>query len=318
MSIETLQLRSLPQWLAGKADWLLFSMSYESRSPIIRTSLRKSSVRFMGFHNANHIYNSDALKKAQEEVGGLVAVPLNSDAPLLSLDAMREAISFHIAGTVPTSVVVDITCFTRESLAMLMMTLKHLLPAGCRIHCLYNMASSYGDSPNDREHHGWLTRGIVGFRSILGYRGRVRLIADTHLILLPGFEAERAHGIIDELQPNRLTIGQIELGESIRPEFAPVVGAMNQRLLNFYPDRNITNFAFSSRDPIITKRGVLGCVVESENTVVACLNTKLAMMGVIMAALSNRNIQLVYAQPKQYNLKGLSVPGDEVIAFEVP
>ena len=44
----------------------------------------------------------------------------------------------------------------------------------------------------------------------------------------------------------------------------------------------------------------------------------LAMMGVVMAAPSNRDIQLVCAQPVQYNLKGLSKPSDEALAFEVP
>ena len=201
---------------------------------------------------------------------------------------------------------------------MLIMTLRHLLPSESHIYCLYNKADGYGENSKDKEHHGWLTRGIVGIRSILGFRGRVSLVADTHLILLPGFEIERAHGIIDTLQPNRLTIGQIDSVESIRPEFAPVVGEMNERLVNYYPDQKISHFTFSSRDPVFTRRSVLDCVVEAENTIIACLNTKLAMMGVIMAALSNRDIQLVYAQPVQYNLKGLSKPSDEALAFDVP
>lgn len=317
MSIETIRLDNLPRWLTGNADWFLFSISYEARSPVVRTSIAKAPIRFMGFHNANHSYNADALDRARKEVAGLIEVPLNSDAPLKSLDAMRQAVSSHIVGQAPRNIVVDITCFTRESLAMLIVTLRHLLPSCSRIHCLYNKASDYAKSPRDKEHDGWLTRGIVGIRSILGFRGRVSLIADTHLILLPGFEFERAHGIIDTLQPNRLTIGQIDPEESIRPEFAPVVGAMNERLVNYYSDLTISHFKFSSRNPIFTQKSVLECVLESENTVVACLNTKLAMMGVIMAALSNRDIQLVYAQPVQYNLKSLSEPSNEAVVFEV-
>lgn len=318
MSLETVQISKLQQWLGGKADWCLFSISYEARSPIIRNSLLNAPVRFIGFHNANHSYNAEALADAKKKIAGLVEVSLNSDAPLESLDAMRTAIATHITGNSPAKIAVDITCFTRESLAILIMTLRHILPSGSRIYCLYNKASGYGESPKDKEHHGWLTQGIIGIRSILGYRGRVSLIADTHLILLPGFEIERAHGIIDTLQPNRLTIGEIDPGESIRPEFAPVVGEMNERLMNYYPEQKISHFRFSSRDPTFTADSLLKCVVESENTVVACLNTKLAMMGVIIAALSDQNIQLVYAQPVQYNLKSLSKPSDEVLAFEVP
>lgn len=317
MSIEAIHLSTLAQWCASKADWFLFSISYEARSPMVRRSIAGAPLRFMGFHNANHSYNDEALRCARAEVDGLAEVALSSDAPLSSLDAMRQAVGSQIVGTSPVSVVVDITCFTRESLAMLIMTLRHLLPRESRIHCLYNKATGYGENAKDKAHHGWLTRGIVGIRSILGFRGRVSLIADTHLILLPGFEIERAHGIIDTLQPNRITIGQIDSVESIRPEFAPVVGEMNERLVNYYPDQKISHFTFSSRDPVYTRRSVLEHVAESENTVIACLNTKLAMMGVIMAALSNRSIQLLYAQPVQYNLKGLSEPSDEALAFEV-
>jgi hypothetical protein len=200
---------------------------------------------------------------------------------------------------------------------MLIMALKYMLPVGSRIRCLYDKANDYAKHPHDIEYHGWLTRGIVDIRSILGYGGRISLIADTHLILLPGFETERAHGIIDSLQPDRLTIGHINPEESIRPEFAPVLENFTEQLTNYNPDWKIEHFQFSARDPIQTSYNLLARVNDSENTIVACLNTKLAMMGVIIAALANRNIQLVYSQPAKYNIKCLSAPSDEAIAFDV-
>lgn len=315
MNLRTINVDDCRNWPPCEVDWFLFSISYEARSPVIRRAFKGVAKQYIGFCNTNHDYNSAALAAAKEEVANLKIVSLNSDAPLVSLDLIRDCISSESCSAPPSSIVLDITCFTREALAILIMTLRHLLPA-TRIYCMYNKASSYGDSPKDREHHGWLSRGFVGIRSILGYRGRVSLIAETHLILLPGFESERAHSIIDALQPNRLTIGHSQPEQCIRPEFAPVAGELNEKLVNYYPDRNIAQLRFSSRDPGLTRDSILRSVSNAENTIVACLNTKLAMMGVIMAALLNKDIQLIYAQPIQYNVKGLSNPSDELIAFE--
>jgi hypothetical protein len=317
MSIESFHIDALPNQFWANVNWFLFSISYEARSPVVRKRVPGAHVRCMGFYNANHEYNSDALAKAKSDLPEMLAVALDSDQPLKTLDAIRQAVGTLVAVEGLVGVAVDITCFTREALAMLVMTLKHLLPEGSRIFCVYNPAKSYGGIANREPHQAWLSRGIVDIRSILGFRGRVSLIADTHLILIPGIEIERAHCIIDALQPNRITIGYIESEESIRPELVPVVTAMHERLVNYYPDQRVSKLAFSAKNPVFTMRRILECASEDENCVVACLNTKLAMMGVVMAALRNRDIQIIYAQPVAYNVSELSEPSEEVLVFEI-
>lgn len=318
MNLGRITVGQLSGWATVGIDWILSSVSYEKRSPVVRSNLPKGSYRHMVFFNENHAYNMEALAEAKALLHDIVDVPLQSDTPLASLDSMREAISGHIGEQTPASIVIDITCFTRESLAMLMMTLKHLLHPKCTITCLYTTARSYAYGPKVGEHYGWLTRGIFNVRSILGFRGRVSLMADTHLILLPGFETERAHGIIEAVQPTRLTVGQISLGESVRAEFATHFDEMNERLESYYPDQQIAHVAFSAKDPFLTKTQILECVKSEDNTIIACLNTKLAMMGVILAALHDSTLQLAYAQPVQYNLRYLSETSDELLAFELP
>jgi hypothetical protein len=46
------------------------------------------------------------------------------------------------------------------------------------------------------------------------------------------------------------------------------------------------------------------------NTVICPLNTKPSTIGAALAAIKSDNIQLVYAQPVQYNTKGYSTPSN--------
>jgi hypothetical protein len=41
----------------------------------------------------------------------------------------------------------------------------------------------------------------------LGYSGTVSLSAETHLIIVSGFEYERAQEIVDAVQPTRVSLG---------------------------------------------------------------------------------------------------------------
>ena len=318
MKGEMIHLDDLASWLNGKADWILYSISYEARSPIVRRNANQPNIRNMGFYHENHDYNNDALTSANAEAPDAILVPLNSDAPLISLDRIRTAVGENLSMRSPLNVIVDITCFTRETLAMLIMVLHHMLPQGSKIRCVYNKAEKYADPLKDGDLHNWLSRGIVDIRSVLGYRGRVSLVAKTHLIVIPGFEAERAQAIIEELQPDRLTIGKPSTDESFRPEFALLVEEIIERLKGYYPEKSIAHFTFSSRDPFRTEESLLKCLRAGENTIVACLNTKVTMMGVILAALSNRDIQLVYAQPAHYNLSCLSDPSEDLLVFDLP
>src|SRR5690606_11403252 len=129
----------------------------------------------------------------------------DSDHPLRSFDSIRQAV-IDLANKVEVKrVVIDISCFTRESLAMLIVALKHILPHSVGIRMIYTKVSDY---PRDQTESGsvpWFSRGISEVRSILGYRGTVQPLAKTHLILLPGFETERAQAIVDALEPDSLT-----------------------------------------------------------------------------------------------------------------
>lgn len=317
MSTENIMLSSMSQWIAGKASCFIFSISFESRSTAVYKQVAKCFSQTVGFYNANHAYNDKALEDARGLSGNLKVEPINSDNPILTLDKMVDVIKRELGSDKAVTIALDITCFTKESLAMLIRVLRFVLAPGSKITCLYLKAEHYAYEDTKSGKEGWLSRGIANIRSILGYRGDVSLLAETHLIVLPGFETERAHSIVDTLQPNRLTVGTIDAAESVRPEFAIKTAQMTERLENYYPDQNIQHINFSAKDPFFTRDNILKCCVAAENTVVACLNNKVAAVGVCLAAAANPAIQLVYAQPLEFNRENRSVPSSEVLVFEL-
>lgn len=312
--MESIDAGAVATWLEGQASHLLFSVSYEPRSAIIREKVAASGVKLYGFFNENHSYLDQEVTTVKQRAPLCEFVPLNSDKPLQTFDKMRA----FVRATFPTkvAVAVDITCFTREALAMLLVILHHDLPAGSSILCLYTTAKDYPEGPKGSEFDGWLSHGIADIRSVLAYRGNVSLLAKTHLILFPGFEVERAHSIVDTLQANRITIGEVAEGHSIQPHFMERCVQMTQRLEAYYPEQRLEHVPFSPRDPFWTRDQLLQRVRTDENTVVACMNSKVAMAGVCMAALACPSIQLIYAQPVSYNTRHCATPGGAILSFK--
>ena len=53
----------------------------------------------------------------------------------------------------------------------------------------------------------WLSKGVKEIRSVLGFPGEILPSRKNHLIVLTGYEYERAKTIIDILQPYSLALG---------------------------------------------------------------------------------------------------------------
>jgi hypothetical protein len=139
------------------------------------------------------------------------------------------------------------------------------------------------------------------------------------LLLIAGFETERAQEIIDDIEPSRLSLGAIgpsPLDVNVHNELLKEFLA---RVKSFYASTRMDEFEFSSSDPIFTKEQILSVAKASDqNVVLACLNSKPAMVGACLAAMEYPMIQLVYAQPLYYNVTNYSQPSGDVLVFEIP
>lgn len=307
----------VPYGLSKEHDVFIFSISYEQRSSVICNKIGGVGCKILAFHNANHDYLLSEVVRIRNTVSNLTVCSLDSDSPLRSFDAIRAAVLKLSETPELKRVVIDVSCFTREALAMLIVVLKHVLSHGIEIRMLYTQAADYPRDEGPATSVQWFSRGISEVRSILGYRGSVQLLAKTHLILLPGFETERAQAIVDTLEPDRLTVGRIPHGESIQPAFAERALRMAQHIESCYPGRFMSYCEFSARDPFLTRDSVSKVIDGSENTVIACLNTKIAMVGTCLAALQHPAVQLIYSQPLKYNIGVATAASDRVIMFDI-
>ena len=316
--VEHCGLAELAGRLGGRVDHLLMSVSYEERALGVWHALRGAVQRErVVFFNENHTdYLSANLSKVRSDDPGAKVVPLDSDEPLVTFDRLRESVrSLAVSGA--RTVAVDITGFTREALCVLVYLLEQELPQNSKVTCIYSKAQSYGASKSG----GWLSQGVREVRSILGFSGLGRLTGPTRLILLPGYEVECALEIVESVQPSRLSLGFVTAANSVAPPLNEVLEGFAGRLEAFYAGGQIERFDFSSVDPFVTRDRVLAVSAEGsegENTVVACLNTKPAMLGAALACVKNPALQLIYAQPVCYNTAGYSKPSDEVLFFDLP
>lgn len=300
-------------------DNLIVSASYEERAYGVWANIRKAIAgRKFVCHNENHSsYIERSLARFRGDDAGLRPVALNSDDPHTTFESLRKLFEeIRVSGK--CHLAIDLTGFTREALAILLYLAKYRLPEGSKVTAFYHRAASYGRTPKT----GWLSQGVREVRSILGYSGQMRLSADTHLMLIAGFETERAQEIIDTIEPTHLSIGTLGgsnlPAETENPHNLPLKDFV-ERVRLYYANTKCDEFEFSTCDPIFTRDQILKTAVNSsQNLVLSCLNSKPAMVGACLAAMRYPIIQLIYSQPLYYNTASYSNPSGKVLFFDVP
>jgi hypothetical protein len=238
-----------------------------------------------------------------------VRIEQNTNNPIVGADAFLRAFE-RIRATPNVSVLLDITTFTREALLVLVGLLREVIGSGGRITCVYNSAKSYGTV---------LSRGIREIRSILGFPGDIRASRRNHMIVVFGYEVERAASLIATYEPNVLSIGVPTREASLSPEMFEPQQLFVKQLRATYPIDQIQMFDVSARDPLVTRDAILTEIQKypNLNTVLAPFNTKLAVVGSCLAAFAYPAAQMCYAQPNAYNIVNYAVPSDDVYVFEL-
>lgn len=260
--------------------------------------------------------NAEYLLKRYE---GLVdEAVLNLSNPLETADVLVGALE-KVKSMEALRYLIDITTFTHESLLMLVNLLSVQLKPVDTVHFVYASAAEY--SPGLEGKDKWLSKGVADVRSVLGYPGETLPSQETHLIIMVGYENERAARLIEFIEPNTISLGfgdsevatglkHREAEEHFRDLLKSTVGLHGEE----------ASFKFSCDDPITTKNTIDGQVARARgyNVIVAPMNNKISTVGAALAALENASIQLCYAQALQYNYKNYSNPSDRCHLFELP
>lgn len=309
--------------IACDVDVFICTASFEDRCTSIASALSHRVITAIVIRNREVMGESEKNYSALSDIFGSrmreIQISLNSATE--TADQFKCQIISVLQQLPSGTAFVDITTFTHEQLLILLALLK-LHPPKCRVLLGYTGAGAY--STNARGADVWLSRGVKTLRSVLGYPGRLAPTKKLHLMLLVGFESERAQALIEKMEPAKLTLGIGRREQSVSDAHYAQNKIFYDKLEAFVCRQTqiqvtVDRFDFSCVDPDEAKNDVLRHVQHYAefNTVICPMNTKLSTIGVGLAALEVDSLQVVYAQAEEYNLAGYSTPGETATIFEL-
>lgn len=211
-------------------------------------------------------------------------------------------------------VIFDITTVSHETLLIILAQLQenNLLS---KMIFTYTGAKSYGKN---------MSTGVSDVRSVLGYSGGFTPSKSMHhLIILVGFELDRAKELVIEYEPSSISLGigtepyeesfyseNVSYKEQLR-EFIATLG-------NSY--KCVNEFTFSCSDVNEAKSAIIKEVEQfslNSNITVSPMNTKIATIAAGLAALEREDIKICYVEPLTYNKLDYSKAGECVTVFRV-
>lgn len=213
-------------------------------------------------------------------------------------DITREIVDLNIK-----EIVIDVTTFTHEALLMLIHAIFVNREKFESVIIVYNGASRYSE---------WLSKGCKEVRNVIGYPGIRKPSEKDHLIILTGFEKERATKLVELLEPDYISLGNGS--EPVNNNHQQTMIEIKDEFTewyNYFQGIIIEPFDFSCSDIIATIETLNSIIAKwpEHNYILVPLNTKLSTVSSSLVALNNRNIQICYPIPETYNTD-YSDPGE--------
>lgn len=319
MKLQKINLSDIKKNLRESYDLFICSSSFEGRCLSIANNIETAKVHraLILTNNDLHEYvgaNTDNLARQFGEKGEVVEV--STIDPLLTADNLSQSLFKAIKDGFAGSIFLDVTAFTHESLLILLRLLYLRCPTAT-ITAVYANASEY--SLGDDVKHKWLSRGIGEVRSVLGFPGNLVPSRKTHLILIVGYEHERAAGIIETIEPNSIALGYGRSGSATTEKDKDAnehYMHLVEQMATSYSDVNC--FEIKCDDPYGTRNEIQAQISKAKdmNILIAPMNNKLSTIGAAWAALKNEDIQLCYAKALRYNYSNYSSPGSQCYIFD--
>lgn len=313
---QSIPLSLLQDELDCQTDVFICSASFETRCLSASLALNPKMVE-----TVHVLRNEDVLGKGckhasliEEHFQGKASpVVISKTNPVLTADRIINALS-DLKGASGKRVLVDITTFTHETLLILYKIISLAIPEQCDVRFVYTNAKYY--FPGASEGQSWLSRGVSEVRSVLGYPGDMRPSRKSHLIVLVGYEDERAGKLIEMYEPSTLSLG-VGGVEAVSEHLQSINQSYYRKLLELRSDAEKFNFsptdAYAVRDVILEQAQKF----SDHNVIVAPMNTKISTLGVALAAMENPNIQICYGRAAAYNVDNYSEPADDCRLFSL-
>lgn len=306
----------------GEIEIFICSSGFEGRSAYLGLNLNKRHIRKAIIFHIEDTYklSEDNLSLIKGHLPQLETVTYPKNSPLVIYDKfyrLFEEFKRTAKDENKPNIVIDITTFTREVLLILLKLLSSPdFIASFDVELAYTPAESYADNVSDL----WLTKGIREIRSVLGYAGMHSPSKELLLILLSGFEEERANEIIESFEPNKLILGKASDRDSINSKLSDIANAKYKHLADNNLSILLDQFEFSCTDVKETQRQI-NLMIEKYghqfNVIISPLNNKISTLAAAVCGLKNENIQICYASANQYNINEYSDGSDYFLVFNL-
>jgi hypothetical protein len=288
--------------------------SFEARSVAIPNSFESLPwASFLAFHSkvksALALKSFDILQSVSSMIGPEFPV-LDISEPLEVAKTLHKTFGGFAERAKSQKAIIDITSFRREELLMLFSLMHSLGTKGTENwELVYVGAQGMGD---------WLSGKVTGVRSVYGYPGEMWPSKKTRLILLMGFEVERARSIFEAYEPAIVYVGSGKQSDSISDELHQRNLECLGRIMLDIGDAATKQFEFSARDPSQLVLDLEAAIEDdpTSNTIIAPLNTKLSTLGAGMYAKGHPAYQVCYASVDTYNEEEFSQPSQYV--YRIP
>lgn len=297
-------------------DMLICCSSFEERCLALTSSIRLDTIDSALV--CRYVEPAQLSLKNHEKLMGLLKnkakeVSFDKDAPLSIYDTLHDAIKERD----PKSILFDISTFTRETILIALMLFRQELFCDIKVTLGYVPADRYSWANRDNINETWLSKGVSEIRTVLGYAGTYSSLKKTLLIVLVGFEMERANILISNFEADKLYLGSVPPEESYSEELSKINKDSFKRLVSLVGACN--TFEFSCRN-LQQTHDVLKQIVEENrngyNIIISPMNNKLSTLAVATVAFEYPEVQICYASTNQYNTEAYSSPTDEVALFD--
>lgn len=296
-------------------DILICSASFESRCLAVASSINKDMIdmALVCRYQDNMQQSEVNYNKLLDTLNGkATSVPLKRESPLSIYDTLYDVILERR----PKSILLDISTFTRETILITLMLFKQDAFRGINVTLSYVPADIYSACKEVSVNEIWLSKGVSEIRTVLGYSGSYTSLKKTLLIVLVGFEKERAEILINSFEADKLYLGCVPPQESHSEELSAINKENFDRLVNIVGECN--TFEFSCRylqQTYEVLKEIIEDNKENYNIIISPMNNKLSTLAVANVAFEYPEVQVCYASTNQYNTEAYSLPADIVILF---
>jgi hypothetical protein len=296
-------------------DLFLCSSSFENRCLEIAKNIdiiQFKNIVICHFEN-NYPEAEQNLIKLQEIFCQRKDITMTKSNPLINYDKLYD----YFTSCDFSYILFDISTFTRENFLMILQLFKQEPFKDKILTLCYNPSDKYSSVSDDDMDKLWLSKGVQNIRAVLGYSGDFSPIKKLLLVVLVGFEAERAQIVINNFEPALLYLGKAPEEKSKNTEIAKINEHNFKKLINLNP--NARQFDFSCMDFQPTIKALSEIIEQHKNEyniVISPMCNKISTLAVASTVFKYPEVQICYASTNLYNTDAYSTPSDFIYLIE--